>query len=104
MRQPRLLAQLSHIAACGLLRANGAGRLRRVCLLLGDDRSTLRASRDPGFLAGDLDEDRRRGSRQLPRRRSRRHGASELSTGTIGARRAWTVSMISVLWMPCRWI
>jgi hypothetical protein len=27
---------------------------------------------------------------------------SELWTGTIGARRAWTVSMISALSMPCR--
>src|SRR5215207_1645695 len=35
-------------------------------LLLGDDRSTLRARSGPGLLAGDLDEDRRRGSRQLP--------------------------------------
>ena len=71
-------------------------------LLLRDDWSTLRADGDPGFLAGDLDEDRRRGSRQLPRHRSRRHSASELCTGTIGARRAWTVSMISVLSMPWR--
>jgi hypothetical protein len=31
-----------------------------VRLLLGDDWSALRAARDPGFLAGDLDEDRRR--------------------------------------------
>jgi len=53
-----------------------------------------------GFLAGDPDEDRRRGSRQLARRRWRRQGASGLCTGTIGARRAWTVSMISALSMP----
>jgi len=31
-----------------------------------------------------------------------RQGASELCTGTIGARRAGTVSMISALSMPCR--
>jgi hypothetical protein len=32
----------------------------------------------------------------------RRQGRSELSTGTIGGRRACTVSMISALSMPCR--
>ena len=40
---------------------------------------------------------------QLHRRRScRLQTRSELWTGTIGARRAWTVSMISVLSMPWR--
>jgi hypothetical protein len=38
-------------------------RLRGLIVVLW---STLRAARDPGFLAGDLDEDRRRGSRRLP--------------------------------------
>jgi len=97
-----LLAQLSHIAASGsFARTEQAVDAARGCCLamIG---ALCGAAREPGFLAGDLDEDRRRGSRQLLRRRSRRHGASELSTGTIGARRAWTVSMISVLSMPCR--
>jgi hypothetical protein len=56
----------------------------------------------PASEGGAVVEGRRRGSRQPPARRSRRQCASELSTGTIGARRAWTVSMISVLSMPCR--
>jgi hypothetical protein len=56
-------------------------------------------SRSPpgSFVAGELDDGRRRGSRQLPRRRSRRQCASELSTGTIGARRAWTVDDLGVV-------
>jgi hypothetical protein len=48
-----------------------------------------------------MDEDRQRDS--ISRRRS--YGLqmrSELWTGTIGARRAWTVSMISVLSIPWR--
>jgi hypothetical protein len=40
---------------------------------------------------------------RLPRRRSRSaHTRSELWTGTMGARRAWTLSMISALSMPWR--
>ena len=43
------------------------------------------------------------GEPRLPRRRScGLQTRSELWTGTIGARRAWTVSMISVLSMPWR--
>jgi hypothetical protein len=97
----RLPRGVRRLAASVLLRAVGAGRLRRVrgCFAI---IGAFWESLAPRFVAGELDEGRRRGSRQLPRRRSRRQCASELSTGTIGARRAWTVSMISVLSMPCR--
>ena len=79
-----------------------AGRLRRVSPLR-DDWSTLRAASDPGFLAGDLDEDRRRGVFSFPPPVAfSLQTCSELCTGTIGARRAWTVSMISELSMPWR--
>jgi hypothetical protein len=35
---------------------------------------------------------------------ARAHGASELPTGTIGSRRACTLSMISALSIPCRYM
>src|SRR5215207_172870 len=97
----RLIAQLSRIAARVLFARSD----QAACALGHCWFATIGAFCGPlatlSSSAGDLGEDRRRQSR-LPRRRSRHHGAIELSTETIGARRAWTVSMISVLSMPWR--
>ena len=68
-------------------------------LLLG--KGAVLAHRFERPLAAELDEDRQRGPTSPPPV-SRIQTPSELWTGTIGARRAWTVSMISVLSMPWR--
>jgi hypothetical protein len=50
----------------------------------------------------EMDEDRQPRDAGFLGRQSAVQRRSELSTGIIGARRAWTVSMISALSMPCR--
>src|SRR5215216_4635894 len=70
-------------------------------LLLGDDRSTLRATRDPGFLLAPRrgPAARKSSASPPPVAASRRERAVY---GDHRRRRAWTVSMISVLSMPWR--
>ena len=61
-------------------------------LLLGE--GAVLAHRFERPLAAEMDDDQQRGAR--------RQMECVASTGTIGGRRAWTVSMISVLSMLCR--
>ena len=85
-----------------LAAATDEQRERRSIQLLLDGGSSIRRFVLSRPLATESDEDRQAGRRELPAAGLRVQMRSELWTGTIGARRAWTVSMISVLSMPWR--
>jgi hypothetical protein len=69
------------------------GRKTRPLLL---DGSSLRDHARKRWVSTELDEDGQPRDSEIPRLPERQR-RSELWTGTMGARRAWTVSMISVL-------